>query len=130
MIARRKSWSMAMAMLFVLLCLGGCGHKRHQVEKGIASWYGDEYQGRRTASGEAFNQYALTAAHRTLPFGTIVLVKNLRNGREVKVRINDRGPFKGNRIIDLSMSAAREIDMIAEGIVPVRIEVIRWGRGR
>lgn len=132
MIAARKPWGMAVAMLLVVSCLAGCGHKPHgkQVEKGNACWYGDEYQGRRTASGETFNQHAFTAAHRSLPFGTVVLVKNLRNGKTVKVRINDRGPSKGNRIIDLSKAAAREIDMIAEGVVPVRIEVVRWGRRR
>jgi len=102
------------------------GHKH--VEKGKACWYGDEYKGRLTASGEPFDPLAFTAAHRKLPFDTVVRVKNLRNDRTTKVRINDRGPFVSGRIIDLSQAAAREIDMIREGVVPVRLEVIRMGR--
>jgi rare lipoprotein A len=96
MISRRKSGSMAVAMLlFVLLAAGCSGVKR--VEKGKACWYGPGYEGKRTASGEVLNSSAFTAAHRTLPFNTIVRVTNLNNGREVRVRINDRGPFKGAR---------------------------------
>ncbi len=99
-------------------------------QKGQATWYGNEFHGRRTASGQVFNQNALTAAHREYPFGTIVKVKNLKNGKTVKVRINDRGPFTGGRIIDLSKGAARKIDMLRDGVVPVRIEVVKWGKGR
>ncbi|MCX5759664.1 MAG: septal ring lytic transglycosylase RlpA family protein [Candidatus Hydrogenedentes bacterium] len=98
------------------------------VEKGNACWYGEEYRGKLTASGEPFDPNAFSAAHRKLPFDTIVLVKNLRNDRSTKVRINDRGPFVGGRIIDLSKAAARDFDMIREGVVPVRLEVIRMGR--
>ena len=92
---------------------------------GYASWYGPGFHGRRTASGEIFNMYDYTAAHRTLPFGTRVKVTNLKNGRSVIVRINDRGPAKKNRIIDLSYQAAKKIDMIRDGIVKVRVEVIQ-----
>ncbi|HOD51123.1 MAG TPA: septal ring lytic transglycosylase RlpA family protein [Candidatus Hydrogenedentes bacterium] len=99
------------------------------VEEGIASWYGDEYHGRATASGEIFDQEAMTAAHRELPFGTIVQVTNLKNHRTVVVRINDRGPFIRGRVIDLSRGAARELNMLRDGIVPVRLEVLEWGTG-
>ncbi|MGB7084437.1 MAG: septal ring lytic transglycosylase RlpA family protein [Phormidesmis sp.] len=91
---------------------------------GGASWYGPGFNGRRSASGEVFNQNALTAAHRTLPFGTRVLVTNLNNGRQVTVRINDRGPFSGNRIIDLSAGAAAEIGLINAGVGTVQLDVL------
>lgn len=95
------------------------------VERGQAGWYGDRYHGRKTASGERFDQNALTAAHRTLPFGTVVQVKNLTNGRTVQVRINDRGPFgRKTRIIDLSRAAAREIDMERAGVAPVELRIV------
>jgi rare lipoprotein A len=91
----------------------------------MATWYGGRHHGGPTASGERFNKHALTAAHRTLPFGTIVRVTNERNGRSVTVRINDRGPFgKRGRIIDLSEAAARELGMIGSGVVPVTIRVL------
>lgn len=90
---------------------------------GMASWYGPGFEGAMSASGEPFNQHALTAAHRTLPFGTIVQVTNLDNGRTVSVRINDRGPFSGGRVIDLSTGAARVLGLIQSGVAPVRIEV-------
>ena len=92
--------------------------------RGIASWYGSAFHGRRTASGERFNQYALTAAHRTLQFGTRVKVTNLRNGRSVIVRINDRGPYVRGRIIDLSRGAARIIGLVRSGTGSVRIEIL------
>jgi len=92
--------------------------------QGKASWYGSRFHGRRTASGERFNTYAHTAAHRSLPFGTKVRVTNLRNGRSVVVRINDRGPYARGRVIDLSKAAAESIGMLRSGVAPVRIEVI------
>ncbi|WP_017306963.1 septal ring lytic transglycosylase RlpA family protein [Spirulina subsalsa] len=92
--------------------------------QGMASWYGPGFHGRRSASGERFNQNALTAAHRTLPFGTQVRVTNLNNGRSVVVRINDRGPFIRGRIIDLSRGAASAIGMLGSGVAPVQVEVI------
>ncbi|NEP12182.1 MAG: septal ring lytic transglycosylase RlpA family protein [Symploca sp. SIO2C1] len=91
---------------------------------GIASWYGPGFHGRKSASGERFNQNALTAAHRTLPFGTNVLVTNLNNGRSVIVRINDRGPFIRGRVIDLSVAAARVIGMLDSGVAPVNVQVL------
>ena len=91
---------------------------------GKASWYGPGFHGRRTANGEVFNSNDLTAAHRSLPFGTKVRVTNINNGRSVVVRINDRGPFSGGRIIDLSAGAARSINMINSGVAPVRVEVL------
>jgi rare lipoprotein A len=96
---------------------------------GQASWYGEKFHGRPTASGETFDQNALTAAHRNLPFGSVVGVTNMRNGKSVKVRINDRGPFVRGRVIDLSRRAADQIGMITAGVVPVRLKVIRRGPG-
>ena len=94
------------------------------VQTGMASWYGPGFHGKRTANGEVYDQYDLTAAHQTLPLGTRVAVTNLNNGRQVEVRINDRGPFVKDRAIDLSYAAARTLDMIGPGTIPVRIEVL------
>ncbi len=91
---------------------------------GKASWYGGKFHGRRTASGEIFNQNALTAAHRYLPFGTRVKVTNVNNGRSVIVKINDRGPFVKGRVIELSAAAARSIGLINVGVAPVQISVL------
>ena len=96
----------------------------HGVQQGLASWYGGGHQGGPTASGERFNKNAMTAAHRTLPMNTRVRVTNKRNGKSVVVRINDRGPY-GRAIIDLSEAAARELDMIEAGVVPVQVEVVQ-----
>ncbi|MCK4727601.1 MAG: septal ring lytic transglycosylase RlpA family protein, partial [Desulfobacterales bacterium] len=90
-------------------------------ERGMASWYGKEFHGRKTASGEAYNMYAFTAAHKTLPLGTYVSVYNLNNGKRADVRINDRGPFVRDRIIDLSYEAAQRIGLVGPGTVPVEI---------
>ncbi len=94
------------------------------LQSGMASWYGPGFHGRRSASGERFNQNAMTAAHRTLPFGTQVRVTNINNGRSAIVRINDRGPFTGGRVIDLSRAAASAIGMLGSGVAPVRVEVL------
>jgi rare lipoprotein A len=94
------------------------------VQEGIASWYGPGFHGNRTANGEIFDQNELTAAHRSLPHGTRAMVTNLDNGRTVEVRINDRGPFVGGRVIDLSYAAARTVGMIGPGTARVRIEVL------
>ncbi|MFN4274210.1 MAG: septal ring lytic transglycosylase RlpA family protein [Aliihoeflea sp.] len=96
-----------------------------QTASGTASWYGSKFHGRRTANGERYDMHQLTAAHRTLPFGTKVRVTNQRNGRSVVVRINDRGPFAGRRIIDLSRGAAGQIGMVNSGVAPVKLEVLR-----
>ena len=94
------------------------------VEEGVASWYGDPFNGRRTSNGEVYDMHQFTAAHRTLPFGAIVRVTNLRNGKQTEVRITDRGPFVANRVIDLSLSAAQSIDMVGTGTASVRVEVL------
>jgi peptidoglycan lytic transglycosylase len=94
------------------------------VEEGIASWYGVPFDGHRTSDGEIYDMHQFTAAHRTLPFGTVVRVTNLINGRQTEVRINDRGPFVANRIIDLSLAAARAIALVGTGTAPVRLEVL------
>ena len=96
-------------------------------EQGNASWYGIPFDGRRASNGEIYDMHKLTAAHRTLPFDTVVRVTNLSNGKSTVVRITDRGPFVDNRIIDLSMAAAREIDSIGPGVVPVRLEILSAG---
>jgi rare lipoprotein A len=93
-------------------------------QEGQASWYGREQHGHLTANGERFDMNALTAAHRTLPMGTRVRVTNLRNGRSVVVRINDRGPYSRGRIIDVSYAAARQLGIIDAGVAPVRLEVV------
>ncbi len=91
-------------------------------QTGLASYYGERYQGRTTASGEIFDMNKLTAAHRSLPFGVVVRVTNPANNRSVVVRINDRGPYVGDRIIDLSLAAARQLDMVVVGVTQVRME--------
>ena len=103
------------------------GPKRYhegETERGDASWYGPDFQGKTTADGEIFNMYDLTAAHRHLPFGSVVRVTNLTNGASVEVRINDRGPFVKGRILDLSEAAADVLDMKKTGTAPVKIEVV------
>lgn len=90
-------------------------------KRGTASWYGKKFHGRKTSSGETYNMYAFTAAHKSLPLPTNVRVTNLRNGKSIVVRVNDRGPFVGDRIIDLSYAAARQLDMITQGTAPVEI---------
>lgn len=94
------------------------------MQTGEASWYGAAHQGQRTASGEPYDMQRLTAAHLTLPLGTHVLVTNLKNGRSVEVRVNDRGPAIAGRIIDLSYAAARALGAVGDGVVPVRLRVL------
>lgn len=118
-----------LALLIIAGCAGRDGRQVERVsapsgwngEQGQASFYADRYHGRQTASGERHDRNALTAAHRTLPFGTRVRVTRLDNGRETVVRINDRGPFVRGRVIDLSRRAAEELDMVGRGVVPVRL---------
>lgn len=93
-------------------------------EKGIASWYGEPYHGRRTASGEIYDMHEMTAAHRSLPFGSVVRVVRRDTGADVTVRINDRGPFIEGRIIDLSLAAAKKIDLDTDGVAPVKIKLL------
>ena len=94
---------------------------------GESSYYADKFHGRKTANGEIFDMYTKTAAHKTLPFNTLLEVTNLENNQSVIVRVNDRGPFVGNRILDLSFGAAREIDMISSGVVRVKIKIVKLG---
>ena len=109
-------------LVWLLLLIGAvsCGGPKI-TETGRASFYADKFKGRQTANGEKFRQSKKTAAHKTLPFGTKVTVKNLSNGRRVKVRINDRGPFVKGRIIDLSKKAAKKIGMVDAGVADVEI---------
>lgn len=98
-------------------------------EEGLASWYGEPYHGRPTASGVTYDMHAMTAAHRTLPFGTWIAVTNLENGRKAEVLVNDRGPFVAGRILDLSQKAAAKLGMLEKGVARVRLAVVRWGDG-
>ena len=101
-----------------------------EAQVGVASYYAGTWHGRRTASGERFDMHELTAAHRTLPFGTRVRVTNLNNGREVIVRINDRGPWKKKRVIDVSYAAARKLGMIGPGTAKVRLDIVAESAAR
>jgi len=116
--------------LYLAAAFSGCGASR-EIKKppayeatGTASYYGRKFHGRRTASGERYDMHAMTAAHPSLAFGTVVRVTHLKNGRSVTVRINDRGPFIRGRIIDLSFAAAKTIGMLADGLARVRIAVV------
>lgn len=100
-----------------------------QVLQGVASWYGEEFSGRTTANGEIFDPLQLTAAHRTLPFGTVLEVTNPKTARSVRVRINDRGPYVGNRVLDLSYAAAQQIGLIEPGSGMVEMKIINIGKG-
>ena len=108
------------------MAFGPTRYRPSETEYGKASWYGSE-QGHHTASGERFNQNALTAAHRHLPFNTIIRVTNQQNGRSVEVRINDRGPWRGRRILDVTSAAADILRMKKAGVIPVKIEIIELG---
>ncbi|MBN1593815.1 MAG: septal ring lytic transglycosylase RlpA family protein [Candidatus Coatesbacteria bacterium] len=130
---REKFCRIVCALLILLIMTGCCSRKsklKDGVQYGYASWYGGKFHGRKTANGERYDMFAMTAAHRTLPFDTYVRVTNLENGRSVVVRINDRGPFKDEkkRIIDLSLAAARELDMLEAGVVEVKLEVLNRRR--
>ena len=96
-------------------------------EEGMASYYADEFNGRRTSNGEVYDMNKFTAAHRTLPFNTKVKVINLLTGKAITVRVNDRGPFKDDRIIDLSLAAAKELELVGHGTVKVRLEILVMG---
>lgn len=127
MVITSRSW-IAAPVLLACLCLASCARPSAEhragppdgaggfTQTGILSYYADRFHGRTTANGEIFDKHALTAAHRTLPFHTRIKVTNLENGRSVVVRINDRGPFIAERIVDLSPAAAREIGMVERGL--------------
>jgi rare lipoprotein A len=126
-------------LLFLFFC--GCAPKKityppyepgkeiRYRETGIASWYGEDFHGRKTANGETYDMHAMTAAHRTLPFNTRVRVTNLDNGRKTELRINDRGPFVSGRVIDLSRSGAKEIEMLGPGTARVLVEAVEFAPG-
>ncbi|CAF0703217.1 septal ring lytic transglycosylase RlpA family protein [Candidatus Methylacidithermus pantelleriae] len=117
--------------LFVVGCAGpgfsrwGYHVRVGATQRGYASWYGGRFHGKPTADGGRYNQWAHTAAHRHLPFGTVVRVRNLLNGKQAVLRITDRGPFVKGRIIDVSLGAARELGMVHAGVVPVEVRVLR-----
>lgn len=119
--------------LAATLFVAGCSARRAEIvpvgktQRGVASWYGPTFHGKQTASGEIFDTYRLTAAHKTLPFGALVEVRNLENGRTVRVRINDRGPFVRGRVIDLTYAAAEEIGMLGSGTARVELTVLPFG---
>lgn len=116
-----------LAKVRVLRCGENNVKKCPKYIRGYASWYGPKFHGRRTASGTKFNMYDYIAAHRTLPFGTILLVKNLKNGKTVKVKVLDRGPFVRGRHLDLSYGAAKKLGMFKDGVIPFVAKVIRCG---
>lgn len=133
-----------LSLVFYFIVLTGCaGHVHYakasnrqpfqtfregQVLSGYCSYYGKKFNGRKTANGEVFDMYQLTAAHRALPFNTILEVENLDNHKKVRVRVNDRGPFKKGRILDLSYGAAKQIGLIATGVAKIKAKIIHLGR--
>ncbi len=128
-----------MCLILAFLLMAGCaggGHSRTEpmtsgtFQRGVASWYGPSFHGNPTANGEPYDMWALTAAHRTLPFGTRVLVQSVDTGKSVTVRINDRGPFIRGRIIDLSYGAARELAMIGRGTENVSLTILESPNAR
>jgi len=138
MVGRLMKWTLCMGVLLTV-CTCAKREVRHVPyepgkmiqyrEVGIASWYGKDYHGRKTANGEVYDMYAMTAAHCTLPFNTRVRVTNLENGKKTELRINDRGPFVAGRIIDLSFSGARVIDMVGKGTAKVTVEAFGFAGG-
>ncbi len=141
-LSERGSRGRLAALLFLSGCLmtlsAACSVSRpvyrteggKSVQYGLASWYGKQFHGRRTANGEFYDMYKISAAHRTLPLGSVVRVTRRDNGKSLTVRINDRGPFIRGRIIDLSYGAARAVDMVVDGVAPVRVELISVGDNR
>jgi rare lipoprotein A len=120
---------LVLSFLFVVI-LCSFSHAQDFVQEGIASFYADKFEGRLTASGEKYKHSKYTAAHKTLPFGTIVKVTNLSNSKFVEVKINDRGPYVDGRIIDLSKLAAESLDMIGSGLTKVKVEIVNAGDGK
>ena len=133
--SRRRAIASSLLALAAIV-VGACATNRYEHprvgvrQRGIASWYGKDFHGKPTASGEIYDMYAMTAAHKELPLGTVVVVRNLENGKSVRVRVNDRGPFIKGRIIDLSLTGARKIDMVAAGTAQVEVEIVQLGRGK
>ena len=104
-------------------------NKSKKVYRGISSYYGPNFHGKLTANGEIFDMYGVTAAHKEFPFNTVVRVTNENNGKSHIIRINDRGPYVGNRILDCSFGAAKKLGFVGDGTAPVKIEIIEWGDG-
>lgn len=141
---KTKRYIKQLSLVFYFFFLTGCaGHVHYakasnrqpfqtfregQVLSGYCSYYGKKFNGRKTANGEVFDMYQLTAAHRALPFNTILEVENLDNHKKVRVRVNDRGPFKKGRILDLSYGAAKRIGLIATGVAKIKAKIIHLGR--
>lgn len=128
---RRLAAGLALTLVLALLagCAGAIAKRPPQpgaTLTGVASWYGPNFHGRRTANGERYDMHRLTAAHQSLPFNTLVEVRNLDNGRTVVVRINDRGPFRKRRVIDLSRAAAEALEMIGSGVAKVELKILRY----
>jgi rare lipoprotein A len=118
------------AALFFLLSLPLSAHAKEHVMSGKATWYGTTAHGKLTANGETFNRYDLTAAHLTLPFGTVIRVHNQSNGKDILVRVTDRGPFGKGRVVDMSYRSAQLLDMTDDGVVPVVMEIVAGKDGR
>ena len=124
-----------LSILPLLILLTSCARPPAQparvggAEVGLASWYGPQFHGKRTSSGEIYDMYQLTAAHRELPLGTWIMVANLDNGRSLELRVNDRGPFVADRIVDVSYGAARLLGMVGPGVIPVRVTITRLAIG-
>jgi rare lipoprotein A len=125
-----KWFDLRFYLVFAIVALScvSCARVAHtppeDIQTGVASWYGPNFHGKTTSNKEVYDMHDLTAAHKSLPFGTYVVVTNLNNGKSVTVRINDRGPFVKGRIIDLSYAAAKAVDMIGTGTAPVRLEIL------
>ena len=130
MVELSRSGSVPALVMALSLSVALCSPSIAVAAEGMASYYGKGFHGRRTASGQRFNQHALTAAHRSLRFGTRVRVTNLRNRKSIVVTINDRGPYAKGRIVDLSRAAAQHLGMIKSGVARVRLKVVGHGRDK
>ncbi len=124
-VKKQKLLSILCSIIFLTSCSGKSYFRSGNIQKGIASWYGSDFHGKLTSNREIYNMHALTAAHKTLPFGAYVRVTNLNNAKSIVVRINDRGPFIKGRIIDLSYAAAKKLGMDITGVAPVKIKVVK-----
>ena len=130
---RRAPYVLASSLLTLLIA--GCSMHRYDkpkvgtTQRGVASWYGEPFHGRKTASGEVYDMHGMTAAHKELPLGTEVEVKNLDNGREARLRVNDRGPFIRGRVLDVSYAGAQKLGMVGPGTARIELRVVRLGVG-